>query len=95
MKAYCDGSGDKGSEFLVLTGVAASDYVWAGFENEWRRLLTGREPVAPFIHTCDMVALSGEFLPEKGWNEINVSQLGRVHTNYAIMAAYGDNFGAV
>jgi Protein of unknown function (DUF3800) len=75
MKAYLDGSGDKCSDFLVLTGIAASDSVWAGFEKEWGDLLKNRSPEAPFVHACDMNALQNEFSRENGWDENRVSRL--------------------
>lgn len=75
MKAYCDGSGDRATDFLVLTAVAASDYVWAGFEQTWKRLLEDRDPKANAVHACDMWALQGEFTPENGWDKTKVSKL--------------------
>jgi len=75
MKAYCDGSGDKGADFLVLTCVAASDHVWIGFEREWKLLLENRDPRASHVHACDMFALEGEFTKEKGWDKAKVSKL--------------------
>jgi hypothetical protein len=75
MKAYCDGSGDKASEFLVLTGVAASDYVWAGFEKQWLKILSTRTPIAPYFHTSELLALAGDFTVEKGWDQSKASKL--------------------
>lgn len=75
MKAYLDGSGDRGTDFLVLTAVAATDYVWAGFEKEWKSILENRDPVAPFVHACDMWTLDKEFAAEKGWDRAKVSKL--------------------
>lgn len=75
MKAYCDGSGDRGTEFLVLTAVAARDSVWTEFEKEWANLLSHRTPKATHVHACDMFSLAEDFTREKGWDEAKVSKL--------------------
>lgn len=76
MKAYCDGSGSfESSKFVVLAGVAASEGVWAEFEENWKDILNARDPVAPYLHMKEVAAASGPFSDEKGWNDLKRQQL--------------------
>jgi hypothetical protein len=76
MKAYCDGSGSfESSKFVVLAGVAASEGVWAGFEENWNGILNARSPVAPYLHMKEIAAASGPFSDERGWTDLKRQQL--------------------
>jgi hypothetical protein len=69
MKAFFDGSGDKASDFLVLTGVAAQDHVWDKFEFGWNEVLQNRSPIATQLHTVDLLAGAKEFSRDNGWTK--------------------------
>jgi Protein of unknown function (DUF3800) len=69
MKAFLDGSGDKASDFLILTGVAAHDYVWDKFEIGWGEVLKSRLPIASQLHTVDLLAGAKEFSRDNGWTK--------------------------
>lgn len=75
MKAYFDGSGDGNSQYLVLAGVAALEFVWSSFEEEWKRILLDRDPPAPYLHMRELVSLQGAFSAEKGWDVAKQSKL--------------------
>ena len=82
MKAYLDGSGYRGkgknkqsSDFLVLTGVAATDAAWGSFDEDWRKILANREPKAPYVHMRELVPLAKPFLAELGWDEHKADRL--------------------
>jgi len=75
MKAYFDGSGDKDSEFLVLSGVAASDATWANFQSHWNAILTNRTPVAPYVHMRELAPLRKAFSKKLGWDDFKADRL--------------------
>jgi hypothetical protein len=75
MKAYFDGSGKRESDFLVLSGVAADDKTWGGFDTESCRILSDREPKAPYLHMQELSSLNGSFKAENGWNDENAHKL--------------------
>jgi hypothetical protein len=75
VKAFFDGSGSQNSEFLVLTGLAAFDSAWAGFDDGWRAVLADRTPRAEFLHMKDLVCLSGVYSKKNGWTDEKASKL--------------------
>jgi hypothetical protein len=60
---------------MVLAGVAAEETVWAGFEREWKELLTSRMPVAPYLHMREVSRGFGVFANESGWDAARRQQL--------------------
>ena len=69
MIAFLDGSGVKASDFLVLTGVAAQDYLWDRFEPGWSEVLQNRSPIASQLHTVDLLAGAKEFSRTNSWTQ--------------------------
>ena len=65
----------KTSRFVVLAGVAAEESVWAGFERDWKAILEDRDPIAPYLHMNEIVAGSGPFHNDEGWDEDKRRQL--------------------
>jgi hypothetical protein len=69
LKAYLDGSGKKESHFIVLSGVAADDRAWHGFEDQWKKILAERTPKAEYLHMNEIGTLTEGFSMERGWTE--------------------------
>lgn len=70
MKAWCDGSGNRGSsDFLVLGGVVAEDSLWAQVDDKWKEIRLSRTPSAPYLHMKELRAKSGAFSHKLGWND--------------------------
>jgi hypothetical protein len=71
MKCYYDGSGhgvdQNGDEWITLGAVAATDSVWAEFDNKWNLMLRERYPVAPYIHMIELLDHESPFDRVNGW----------------------------
>jgi hypothetical protein len=75
MKAFFDGSGGAEMNFMVLTGVYATDNLWAKFDDRWREILAARSPAAPYLHMRELTSFNGAFTRDKGWDVTKTSSL--------------------
>jgi hypothetical protein len=70
MKTYYDGSvgeDDHGDRWITLAGIAATDSVWAEFDDKWNRMLKARYPIAPYIHMIELLDGEDPFETSAGW----------------------------
>lgn len=76
VKCYFDksqGVDDAGDTWLTLVGFGAPDRFWRQFDDQWRRMLWERYPIAPYIH---VVARMGPFAwRATGWDHEKQSAL--------------------
>jgi hypothetical protein len=78
MRCFFDGSegkDDAGETWVTLAGFGAADSVWRTFDEKWRRMLTERYPVAPFLHMWQLISGTDPFERRAGWTEEKISTL--------------------
>lgn len=63
-KAFYDGSGKSDRPSVTLTGVAASEELWAQFEPLWLNRLDRNKVIDRDFHMADLMSRNGNF---KGW----------------------------
>ncbi|MGI8735171.1 MAG: hypothetical protein ACR2LM_17940 [Pyrinomonadaceae bacterium] len=74
LTGYADESGNDGnSPLLAVAGYVSDVELWAKFQVQWKQFLTEEE--IPLFHSSDMLALSGDFTEEKGWNAERVTRV--------------------
>jgi hypothetical protein len=70
LKVYYDGSSDEQRrEAVTLSGVAATESVWAEFEPLWDKVLEKYLVQDRILHMTDLMSFRGNFSPDKGWDE--------------------------
>jgi hypothetical protein len=73
VKCYFDmseGVDDAGDSWLTLAGFGAPDAIWRKFDDQWRRVLWERYPVAPHIHMTHLIARKDPFeWGAAGWDQ--------------------------
>lgn len=78
MKAYFDGSkgtDENGDQWITLAGIAATDSVWAEFDQRWQKMLRARYPVAPYIHMIEILNGEDPFESLVGWDDCKKQSL--------------------
>jgi hypothetical protein len=71
IRAFLDGSGKFTDDYVTLAAFAGNDDIWAEFETEWDRILTGHTPRADYIHMRELVRQIDGFDWRHGWNVTN------------------------
>jgi hypothetical protein len=70
MKAYFDGSNgidESGDQWITLAAIAATDSVWADFDQRWEFMLHRRYPMAHYIHMTEILGDEDPFDTQAGW----------------------------
>ena len=76
MNCYFDGSvGGKSDEWLTLGGIAAPDSTWTTLQDQWKVMLSDRDPAAPYVHMTDLITGNREFRSTEGWTPVKVKRL--------------------
>jgi hypothetical protein len=71
LAAYFDGSKSQECKLLTLAGLAASNYLWSGFADEWRSVLD-KAGAASYWHSNEAFLGKGAY---RGWNKKRVHKL--------------------
>jgi hypothetical protein len=82
MKSYFDRSGLENTDFIALSGIAASDDTWAVIEATWNHVLGAHNPQAAYMHMNEAVFLKKEFEKTKGWDDDKVFGLVNLLVSY-------------
>jgi len=78
MKVFYDGSEGTdatGDRWITLAGIAATDAVWAEFDERWSKMLHARYPKAPYIHMIELLDNHDPFETVVGWGYEEKRQL--------------------
>jgi Protein of unknown function (DUF3800) len=75
VRAYLDGSGNLGMNYLTLAAVATTDEIWGPFETEWNDILKNHSPQAKYVHMREAYWLVEGFDFKLGWTTDNAFQL--------------------
>jgi hypothetical protein len=74
LRGYFDGSGGSGP-YRTLGGIAATDEVWAEFDQRWKDILTSGPISAAYLHMREAAHQIKEFDRKRGWDDEKVYRL--------------------
>ena len=75
-KSYFDGGNEADStqyKIVTLAAFSGCQVQWQNFDRQWKRALANHG--APYLHTTDAIALSGDFSKRAGWGQEKVDSL--------------------
>ncbi len=74
LRGYFDGSEGSGP-YRTLGGIAATDEVWAEFDQRWSDILANGPISAAYLHMREAAHQTREFDRKRGWDDDKVSRL--------------------